>query len=58
MAASQGVSCNTGGRNGAALHRGLEPGSIRLAIVRNRYQATATEDIAGWKRLSIILQSV
>jgi hypothetical protein len=37
---------------GAAIQRGLEHGSRGIAIVRSRYQATASEDTAGWKRLS------
>jgi hypothetical protein len=38
---------------GTAVRRGLEHGSREKAIVRNRYQATASEDTAGWKRLSV-----
>jgi hypothetical protein len=34
-----------------AVQRGLEPGSRGLAIVRSLYQATTSEDTAGWKRL-------
>jgi hypothetical protein len=34
---------------GAAVQRGLEPGSRRLAIVGSRYQVTTTEDTEGWK---------
>jgi hypothetical protein len=30
----------------------LEPGSKGKVIVRSRYQATTSEDTAGWKRLS------
>jgi hypothetical protein len=40
--------------NGAAVQRGLGPGSRGITIVRSRYQATTREDIAGWKRLSVI----
>jgi hypothetical protein len=36
---------------GAAVQRGLEPGRRGLAIVRSRYQAATSEDIAGWKAL-------
>jgi hypothetical protein len=35
---------------GAAIQRGLEHGSTGIAIVRSRYQATTSEDTAGWKR--------
>jgi hypothetical protein len=34
---------------GAAIQKGLEPGSRGIAIVRSRYQATTGEDNAGWK---------
>jgi hypothetical protein len=37
----------------ATVQRGLEPGSRGIAIVRSRYQATTSEDTAGWKRLSV-----
>jgi hypothetical protein len=37
----------------AAIRRGLETGNRGMAIVRNRYQATTSEDIAGWKRLRV-----
>jgi hypothetical protein len=43
---------------GAAVQRELEPRSRGLAIVRSRYQATISEDTAGWKILSLILQNV
>jgi hypothetical protein len=38
---------------GAAVQRGLKHGSREIAIVRSRYQATTSEDTAGWKRLSV-----
>jgi hypothetical protein len=38
---------------GAAVQRGLEPGSRGIAIVRSRYQATTSKDTASWKRLSV-----
>jgi hypothetical protein len=38
---------------GAAVQRGLEYGSRRIEIVRNRYQERYSEDTAGWKRLSV-----
>jgi hypothetical protein len=38
---------------GAADHRGLEPGSREIAIIRSLYQETSSEDTAGWKRLRI-----
>jgi hypothetical protein len=34
---------------GAAVQSGLEPGSRRIAIVRNHYQETSSEDTAGWE---------
>jgi hypothetical protein len=37
----------------ATIQKGLESGSRGLAIVRSRYQATASKDIAGWKRLNV-----
>jgi hypothetical protein len=40
---------------GAAAHRGLEPESRGIAIVRSRYEATSSEDTVGWKRLNVIL---
>jgi hypothetical protein len=40
---------------GATVQRGLEPRSRGLAIVRSRYQATTSEDTAGWKTVSVIL---
>jgi hypothetical protein len=39
-------------RKGAAVQRGLEPGSRGIAIVRSWYQETSSEDIAGWERLN------
>jgi hypothetical protein len=33
--------------------RGLEPRSKGIAIVRSRYQATTSEDTAGWRKLSV-----
>jgi hypothetical protein len=39
---------------GAAVQRGLEPGSRGITIVRSRYQATTNEDIAGWKIFSAL----
>jgi hypothetical protein len=44
------VGCNRGSWKGAAVQRGLEPGSRGLAVIRSRYQATTSEDTAGWKR--------
>jgi hypothetical protein len=38
---------------GAAVQRGLEHGSIGIAIVRDRCQAATNEDTAGWKGLSV-----
>jgi hypothetical protein len=50
------VSCKKGRIwKGAAIQRGLDPGSRGLAIVRSRYQANTSEDTAGWKRFSAIL---
>jgi hypothetical protein len=40
---------------GAAVQRGLDPGSRKIATVRNRYLATTSDDIAAWKCLSVIL---
>jgi hypothetical protein len=40
---------------GAAVQRGLEPGSRELTIVRSPYQTIIIEDTADWKRLSMIL---
>jgi hypothetical protein len=34
------------------LEERLEPGSRGIIIVRSRYQATTSEDTAGWKRLN------
>jgi hypothetical protein len=42
-----------GSWKGAAVQGGLEPGSRGTAIVRSRYQATTSEDIAGWERHSV-----
>jgi hypothetical protein len=39
---------------GAAVQRGLEPGSTEIAIVRSSYQETSSEDNAGWERLSMV----
>jgi hypothetical protein len=39
---------------GAAIRRGLEPGSREIAIVRSRYQATTSEETAGWKRCDFV----
>jgi hypothetical protein len=55
MAISLGVSCNRGSCKGAAVQSGLEPGSRGIAIVISRYRATTSEDITGWKSLSMIL---
>jgi hypothetical protein len=38
---------------GAAIQRGLERGGRRISIVRSRYEATASEDTAGWTRFSV-----
>jgi hypothetical protein len=38
---------------GAAIQRGSEHESKIIAIVRSRYQATTSEDTAGWKSLSV-----
>jgi hypothetical protein len=38
---------------GAAIQKGLERVSERISPVRSRYQGTAGEDTAGWKRLSV-----
>jgi hypothetical protein len=35
---------------GAILHSGLKPRGRRIATVRNCYQATTSEDTAGWNR--------
>jgi hypothetical protein len=42
-----------GYRKGAVIQRGLEHGSRGIAVVRNRYQGTSSEDTAGWKRFSM-----
>jgi hypothetical protein len=34
----------------AAIQRRLDPRNRGIAIVRNRYQETSSEDTAGWKR--------
>jgi hypothetical protein len=47
------ISCKNRQLKGAAIQRGLEPGSRRIATVRSRYQATTSEDTAGWERLSV-----
>jgi hypothetical protein len=47
------VRCNRGSWKGSAVQSGLEPESRSLAVVRSRYQATTSEDIAGLKRLSV-----
>jgi hypothetical protein len=44
-----------GSWKGAAVQRGFEPESRELAIIRSRYQATISEETAGWKRLNMIL---
>jgi hypothetical protein len=38
---------------GAAVQRGLEPGSRGITIVICRYQERAGEDTADWKRLGV-----
>jgi hypothetical protein len=38
-----------GNWKGAAIQRGLEPGSLRISIVRSYYQGMAVEDTAGWR---------
>jgi hypothetical protein len=38
---------------GAAIQSGLVHGRKELAIVRSRYQETSSEDIAGWRRLTV-----
>jgi hypothetical protein len=38
---------------GAAIPKELEPGSRGIVTVRSRYQATTSEDTAGWKRLGV-----
>jgi hypothetical protein len=35
---------------GAAVQRGLEHGSRGIAIVRNRYRVTTSEDTACWNK--------
>jgi hypothetical protein len=40
---------------GAAVQRGLGPGSRGLATVRKSYKATTSEDTVAWKRFSVIL---
>jgi hypothetical protein len=56
MAASLGVkSAGTRSWRVAAVHRGLEPVSRGIAIVRSRYQTTTSEAAADWRRLSVIL---
>jgi hypothetical protein len=35
---------------GAAVQRGLEPGSRGIAIVRSRYRETYGEDTEDWER--------
>jgi hypothetical protein len=47
------VSCKRGTWKEAAIQRGLEPGSRGRAIVRSSYQATTSEETAGWKKLSV-----
>jgi hypothetical protein len=40
------------------VQRTIQPGSRGIAILTSRYQAATSGDIAGWKRLSVILKSV
>jgi hypothetical protein len=44
-----------GSWKGAAVQRGLEPGTRRIVIVRSRYQATTSADIVIWETLCVIL---
>jgi hypothetical protein len=46
-------ACELGRWKGAAIQRGLEPGSRGITIVKSRYQATTSEDTEGWKRLGV-----
>jgi hypothetical protein len=39
---------------GAAVQTGLGLGSSGIAIVRNHYQDTSCEEIAGWKKISVL----
>jgi hypothetical protein len=45
-------SNNTHSWKAASIQRGLEPEIRGIATVRSLYQATTSDDIAGWKRLS------
>jgi hypothetical protein len=40
---------------GAAVRKGIEPGSRGIAVVRSRHQATTIEDTAVWKNLARVL---
>jgi hypothetical protein len=61
MAASLGVSGKSVSlwreliSKGTAVQRGLHPGTRRISIVRNRYQATTVKHTVNWKRLGVIL---
>jgi hypothetical protein len=44
-----------GSWKGAAIQRGLEPGSKGKAIVRSRYQKTTSEEIKAGKDLECVL---
>jgi hypothetical protein len=44
------VNCNRGSRKGAAVQRGLQHGSIGIAIVRSRYKEKPSEYTAGFAR--------
>jgi hypothetical protein len=40
---------------GTDVQKELEPVNRGLVIIRNRYQATTSEDTEGWKGLGVIL---
>jgi hypothetical protein len=44
---------NSDNEKGAIIQRGPELGSRGIAVVRSHYQATTSEDTAGWKRVSM-----
>jgi hypothetical protein len=52
-AISRTTTARRGSWNGVTVQKGLKQGRREIVIVRNRYQEKSSEDIAGWRRLSV-----
>jgi hypothetical protein len=55
MGYKETTEARSGSWKGAAIQRGLEPSSTGIATASSCYQATTSEDITGWKRISVNL---